>query len=70
MESLAKDQVIGKIRFLDDMDWGKSFLPATTRVWTGLTQKIVDSENLQTFKKRANTFLIAGSAIDIGTEDA
>ena len=40
--------------------FARSFVPATIRVWNGLPSDIVESSDLQTFKRGANLFLCAG----------
>ena len=44
--------------------FARTFLPVTTKLWNSLPSDIVESSDLQTFKKGANAFLLSGVSGD------
>ena len=41
----------------------RSFLPATIQIWNGLPSAVVESSELQIFKKGANKFLLSAASV-------
>ena len=54
----ANNVTFSSIRYSTNQ-FARSFIEAATMMWNGLPSAVVESTDLQTFKKGANTFLSA-----------
>ena len=58
---VANSMTFSSIRFCTNQ-FARSFIPRTTKMWNGLPSAIVESSDLQTFKRGANSFLLSTDA--------